>query len=177
MQSTHNTKSWLLCPAFFFLFLAHSCESVSSLFTKRASANVKVVQFAQVEKYLQEKASDQLLVVNFWATWCEPCVEEIPQIREAYETYKEKGMEMVLVSVDPVEKLEKFKKFIQRADLQMTHYLLDEVDFRSAIKGMEPRWSGEIPATFFLKRGEKLDFHVGFFPRNDLLATIEEHLE
>src|ERR1044072_842209 len=62
------------------------------------SQEVKKVKITDVEAYI--KNSDHPMLVNFWATWCSPCVEEIPYFLESVDKYKADGVELVLVSLD-----------------------------------------------------------------------------
>ena len=178
MRASSSARHQLFFLTIFLLLFAFSWGGGSGgQGEDRLGRKIKVVPFEHFQRELAEKDSSRLLIVNFWATWCRPCREEIPQIRAVYEAYKKKGVKMVLVSVDPVEELKKLRKFVRKNKLRMEHYLLDEVDFRSAIKGMDPDWTGEIPTTFFIKDGVQQDFHVGFFPKRELFEAVREKLE
>jgi thiol-disulfide isomerase/thioredoxin len=95
------------------------------------------------------------IIVNVWATWCDPCKAEIPDFLRVYELYRDRGVELILVSADVAQ---------QRADAEQ--FLLDQhvgfaTYFRSGpdmefIDTIEPRWSGALPATLVYAHGGRL---------------------
>jgi thiol-disulfide isomerase/thioredoxin len=96
-------------------------------------------------------------VVNFWATWCKPCIKEMPYFEAAHAQYKDQPVRVILVSMDAVQDKEKrVLPFVQKRKLQSRLYLLDEPDGNTWIDRIEPKWSGAIPATMFFnnKRGQ-----------------------
>lgn len=108
-----------------------------------------VVKFDQVEKLLNDRSSDKILVVNFWATWCAPCVKEIP----LFETFQANNKETVvvkLISLDYADKVDKVNAFIKRKQLKCEALLLDEIDGNSWIDKVDPTWGGAIPATIII---------------------------
>ncbi len=68
--------------------------------------------------------SGKLVLLNFWATWCAPCVAEMPALENLYQKYKARGLEIVAISVDPVNKKSEIKSFIENKSLNFA-ILLD----------------------------------------------------
>ena len=108
---------------------------------------VKVIKFNDLQQ-LRNAPHDTLYVVNFWATWCKPCIKEMPYFEAITAQYKDQPVRVVLVSMDAAEDLNtRVKPFVQKRSLKSDVMLLDEVDANSWIDKLEPKWSGAIPAT------------------------------
>ncbi|HNP20160.1 MAG TPA: TlpA disulfide reductase family protein [Fulvivirga sp.] len=108
----------------------------------------KVVKFPELNDLINSK-SDKIQVFNFWATWCGPCIKELPYFEAAREKMGDK-IEVNLVSVDFVEELSKVNKFITRKNLKSNIYLIDDIDYNSWIDKVDTKWSGAIPATLVI---------------------------
>jgi thiol-disulfide isomerase/thioredoxin len=118
-------------------------------FFSTAAQDIKVIKFKELNQ-LRQLPGDTLYVVNFWATWCKPCIKEMPYFEAANLQYKDQPVRIILVSMDAVEDMEKrVKPFIKKRDLQSRLFLLDEADGNTWIDKIEPKLSGAIPATLF----------------------------
>lgn len=118
-------------------------------FTKMARAQeVPVVKFDTVQKILENKESE-IVIINFWATWCAPCVAELP-VFDKYFSEKPANTAMYLINLDFVDKISRVKSFIKRKNLQPPVLLLDETDYNTWIDKVDSSWEGAIPATLVL---------------------------
>jgi len=108
---------------------------------------VKVVKFDSIKEILKND-SDQVKVVNFWATWCRPCIKELPNFEAINASHK--NVEVILVNLDFVEGLEKVNRFVEQRGLKSKVILLDEIDYNTWIDQVSPEWSGAIPATIII---------------------------
>jgi thiol-disulfide isomerase/thioredoxin len=104
-------------------------------------------------KQLIDRKSDKVVVVNFWATWCAPCIKELP-LFEKISTEKQPGVEVYLVSMDLDldPNPDKVYRFIDRKKLQSTVLLLNEKDPNSWIDEIDSAWSGALPATLIINQ-------------------------
>ncbi len=104
--------------------------------------------------------SDTIYVVNFWATWCKPCVEELPDFEKFNRQNKPALVKILLVSMDFKEDLEKkVLPFLEKNKYSMEVVLLDEINGNDFIDKVNKKWGGAIPATYFTvknKRKEEL---------------------
>ncbi|MCF6241248.1 MAG: TlpA family protein disulfide reductase [Bacteroidales bacterium] len=119
-----------------------------------------IMKFNEFEPYLHQQ-NDTIYVINFWATWCRPCVKELPYFEQINKNYQNKKLKVILLSLDFAEDIEtKLKPFIQRKNLQSEIIVMDDPDANTWIDKVDKNWSGAIPATLVYK-GTKKVFHEG----------------
>ena len=125
------------------------------------------------------EAERRPLLVNFWATWCDPCREEMPDLVRIDEEFRALGLDFVLVSLDDIEEIAKGgPEFLtpMRAG-RIPAYLLNANDPEAAITSVDPRWRGELPATFLFDREGRLAYkHTGRIKPPELRKAINETL-
>lgn len=151
---------------------------VSFAALRAQETKVPVMKYEDLEKHIQ-KNSDKLLVVNFWATTCAPCVKELPHFMEVNNKYKDdRKFKMILVSLDRLVDKERVIKFIKNKNLTAEVILLDDVKrMNTWIPRFEKDWDGNIPVTIFYKNGEKVHFNDGEMSKEDLEKTINNELK
>ncbi len=112
-------------------------------------------------------------VINFWATWCKPCVAELPYFELINSKYPEDKVEVILVSLDLPNQVEsKLIPFIKKQKIQSKVVLLDDPDANSWIPKVHKNWSGSIPATIIYKDG-----NVNFYERSFTYNELEKELK
>jgi len=157
---------------FWFLMVFLSCNA-------QENENVlKAVNYDELKSVIQ-KEDGKLYVVNFWATWCRPCVEELPGFMAVNEQFKDNpDFKMILVSLDSKKLLEtKVKKFIQQNNIDADVYLLGDLDrINEWIPAVDENWHGVIPATVIYKNGKKILFKESKITRYELEDIINENL-
>ncbi len=100
-------------------------------------------------------------LINVWATWCQPCVEEFPDLVRLHRSYGDRGLRLVLVSADFDDQREAVLAFLRKQGASFPSYLKDQKD-EEFIDGIDPRWSGALPASFVVDRtGAIVDFWEG----------------
>lgn len=134
------------------------------------------------------KQDDTLRVVNLWATWCKPCVEELPAFTDLAYQYSAEGRQVkfLLIAVeDTPEKVQAFlekKQYFQKKDTKNNpntpFYVLTERDANLWIPEIDPKWEGEIPATLLLMPKYQIrNFQAKQLTHNELETLIQIHLK
>jgi thiol-disulfide isomerase/thioredoxin len=132
---------------------------------------------AEELKDLLKGDSTRPLLVNYWATWCDPCRDEFPDLVKIDEQYRAKGLEFIAVSLDDLKDIDsEVPKFLRKMRAKMPVYLLNVVDPEPAIiNSVDPAWGGALPATFlYNSKGEVTYKHFGRVNTAELRAAIEK---
>lgn len=110
---------------------------------------VKKVQISEIEDIVRK--SDHPMIISFWATWCAPCVKEIPYFQETVRKYAAHQVELILVSLDFKEAYPSgIISFIKNRNFDATFYWLNETNADHFCPKIDPKWDGGIPATLFV---------------------------
>ena len=147
------------------------------------SGNISYCQQVEIIKsdelfQLVGQCSDKntLHIYNFWATWCAPCIRELPQFEAINQSYG--NVDVTLISIYDVDLLnKKVKPFIDKKKIKSKVVLLDETDFNEIIPKISQQWSGAIPASLIVDcRTGKHTFYEQEFKEGDLENTINKIL-
>lgn len=150
---------------YLFLFVVFSVSSYSQ--------NVKLLTIDQLNERI-EKGKDSTYVVNFWATWCAPCIKELPHFEKLSAEHKSDKLAVLLVSLDFKSKLNSnVIPFVKRKNLKNEVFLLNEGSPQEFIDRIDPSWSGSIPATLFIKN-DKRKFVESEFTYEQLLTEYKK---
>lgn len=139
---------------------------------KGDNISLNIYDFDGLEPLLY-KEDNKTYIINFWATWCKPCVEELPSFEKINQTYKGKNVEVILVSLDmPRMYKSHLIPFIQKKDLQSDIVILDDPKQNDWIPKVNAEWSGAIPATIIYNKNKR-----GFFEKSFEYAELENTLQ
>lgn len=143
-----------------------------SFFSLNACAqSIPIITFDSLEKYLKPN-NDTIYVINFWATWCKPCVEELPNFEKLHSTYKDKKVKVMLVSLDFKSNYKsRLVPFVEKNKLQSEVILLDTKGNNDFIDKVSPTWQGTIPATTFVQGSSNTN---KFFERQFTYEQLED---
>ena len=133
---------------------------------------VEMITLEQLQAKVIRPGNDTLYVVNFWATWCKPCVAELPYFEESDKHFAGKKVKIILVSLDFLSEKDKLSKYVQNNHLQNKVYHLNAGDANIWIDKIDKTWGGDIPATVLYQQGNKLLFHEGDFSAQKELDTL-----
>jgi thiol-disulfide isomerase/thioredoxin len=161
-----NKPSWNLLFVFV-LFI--SCRQASS-------QSIPKWKITDLEEYIAK--SDNPVVVNFWATYCGPCIKEIPYFQEVVKQYEKKGVKLLLVSLDFKESFpNKIDSFVNKRKFTSKIVWLDETNADYFCPKVDSKWSGAMPATLFInnKKGHR-SFFEEEIPKEKFEAEIKKIL-
>ncbi|HBH24135.1 MAG TPA: TlpA family protein disulfide reductase [Cytophagales bacterium] len=136
---------------------------------------VEVIKYPQLLNMIDQcEDGEKIIVYNFWATWCKPCIMELPHFLDLDKKYND--VEVVFVSMDMVEQLEnRVKPFVKKKNMTQRVVLVDETDFNAFISKVHPNWSGAIPATLMVNcRDKKTYFYEKQFDEQALFNTVDK---
>ena len=128
---------------------------------------------------LREQARGQVLVINFWATWCHGCVEEFPEFVALDKEYRDKGVKIVGISLDKAADLDsKVTSFIHKSGAQFDVRVPDMDDPRPLIDQFTPEWTGAMPVTLIFDQSGALVYkRFGVIDRAKVVEALERLLK
>ena len=127
-------------------------------------------------KGLITQQRERPLLVNFWATFCDPCRDEFPDLVKIDQDYRPHSLDFVTVSLDDMTDIKtEVPKFLSEMNATMPAYLLNVSDPEPAINLVDRRWRGDLPATYlYNEKGEMVYSHVGRIKPAELREAIEK---
>ena len=103
------------------------------------------------------ESEGRLLLVNVWATWCEPCIEEFPDLLKVRKNYADNGVDVVFISVDDQKRMRRdVQPFLRKMKVTFPTYIKQTKDDEVFMNILSPEWRGALPATFIFDRDGKL---------------------
>jgi len=139
---------------------------------------IRLIDLDGLKKLLQRDPKDaRPLLVNFWASWCDGCREEFPDLVKIDDDYRTKGLNFLSVTVDEVEDKAVAAKFLVEMKASMPVVLLNVPDKEPAIHAVDEKWDGALPATFlFDAQGNVVYRHFGKIKPEELRAIIDKEV-
>ena len=127
-------------------------------------------------KGLLTQQREQPLLVNFWATFCDPCRDEFPDLVKIDKEYRPRSLEFVTVSLDDMSEINnEVPKFLDAMKATMPAYLLNVPDPEPAINLVDQKWRGDLPATYlYNEKGEVVYKHIGRIKTAELREALEK---
>ncbi|HEY9004816.1 MAG TPA: TlpA disulfide reductase family protein [Ohtaekwangia sp.] len=131
-----------------------------------------VVKFDRLQQLMNEK-SGTIQIINFWATWCAPCVKELPLFEKLRS--ESTDVKVTLINLDFADKVKKVNTFLLKKNIQSEVLLLDEIDYNTWIDKVDKSWGGAIPATLIINpKNGKRKFVERELHEGELQKLIEE---
>jgi len=123
---------------------------------------------------LLHKDDDKTYIINFWATWCKPCVAELPYFEKVNAEMDPQKVKVILVSLDmPRMWKTHLEPFIETKNIRSQVVVLDDPKQNTWIPKIDKEWSGAIPATLIYHKNKRSFFEKSF-TFEELKKTIEE---
>ena len=120
---------------------------------------------------------DKTYVINFWATWCAPCVKELPYFEEVNKKFKDKNTEVILVSLDFPSQIEsKLKPYLRKNKIKSKVILLDDSKMNTWVPKVSEKWDGGIPATLIVNP-TNYNFYPKPFKKEELYFEINKAIK
>ena len=132
------------------------------------------MSFSQLQEEIT-RHPDKTLVINFWATWCRPCVEELPDFEKVNAEFTGKNVEVWLINLDFNSAVEKtVKPFISGRGIKSRVIHITDTDPNEWVDKVDKSWGGNIPATVIYKEGKKVSFHPNQIHYEELVNLISK---
>jgi thiol-disulfide isomerase/thioredoxin len=128
-------------------------------------------------KRLIDSHRGKIVLVNFWATWCAPCREEMPQLARIHSSLRGQGFTLLTISADEPEDEADARAFLTESKVSFPAWIKRAKDDDRFINAIDPKWSGALPALFLYDRaGKKVKSYIGEADIPQLEATIKKLL-
>ncbi len=136
--------------------------------------NLSVIKLPKLLEIMTPQ-DDTTYVINFWATWCMPCVMEFKNFQDISKKYGGEKVKVVFINLDFFRTYKKsLIPFLKARDVTEQVYLLNEHDYNSWIDKVDKNWDGEIPATLFINHAKNIkQFIARPFNYKELEETIQ----
>ena len=162
-------------PRLFFYCLILAVGFKPGIYSQpKTTPEVKIINVSDLELILEEGKGSAILI-NVWATWCEPCREEFPDLVKLSDQYK-KNIRFIGISADDVDELSsKVIPFLKKQNAQFENYLIKVMEPEDFINLLDKDWSGAIPATFIYdKNGIQNEVLIGMQSYEEFENSIKK---
>jgi len=143
-----------------------------------ADQAVRPVDAADVQSLIAGHRG-KVVLLNFWATWCPPCIQEFPEIVALEKDYRGRGVAVISVSADFPDKMDsQLLPFLEKHQPGFSVYIIESEDANRFVRTIDPEWSGAIPTTLFVDRnGEFRVKRYSQMSRGEMVRILEALLE
>ena len=120
---------------------------------------LKTVEASDINNQIKKHKGSKAVLINFWATYCVPCIEEFPMIVDLSKKYSEKGMQIYFVSADWLDRKKEVRDFLLEKDVKGLSFIKEEGNDNNFINEISREWSGALPFTIvYDKNGNLSDY-------------------
>jgi len=126
---------------------------------------------------LAENDTNKYRLINIWATWCAPCINELPELVTINRMYRKRPFELITISIDSLDKRDQALKTLTEHHVSATNYLFASDDHDALAEALDPEWPGPIPYTILIAPGGKIVYRkLNAFDTLELKRAIVERL-
>ena len=163
---------------FGFLFTVGFFSIHAQQIIEKKGYKIPVYNFTEIEPLFNPSGNnDTVYIFNFWATYCAPCIKELPYFDRINNEFSDKKVKIILVSLDFKAQIEsRVIPFIKRRSIQSEVVVLSDPDANSWIDKVSPEWSGAIPATLVVKGNDK-EFYEKEFTYDEINSLTTKFLK
>ncbi|MDP2174612.1 MAG: TlpA disulfide reductase family protein [Bacteroidota bacterium] len=136
--------------------------------------NIQIITQDSLIKLVNNKPDSGVIIVNFWATWCKPCVEELPYFKKIDSMLKADNYQFIFVSLDKTTQIKIVNKFIDNQKIPGIHHLVKISNVNQMIDEVDKNWGGSIPLTIVLTKDDRKIHEGSFDSFKDLWSFIRE---
>lgn len=142
--------------------VAFSANETTSNATAKSDNDPPKVSLIDAQKYVvvRNQLKGKVVAVNLWATWCDPCRQEFPELVRLYDAYQAKGLEMLALSRDDPQDIEEVQDFVQNRHVRFPVFILDPKGANQLLELLSPHWTGVLPSTFIFDRAGVLKVQI-----------------
>ena len=175
MRFTKTIIPLTLCVLLVSLAAAAQKQKGRAAHPLKPAAVVTPINTDELKGLLSQQRQKPLLV-NFWATYCDPCRDEFPDLVKIDQDYRSQSLEFVTVSLDDMTDIKtEVPKFLDSMKATMPAYLLNASDPEPAINTVDRAWRGDLPATYlYNEKGEVVYKHIGRVNVAELREAIDK---
>lgn len=135
--------------------------------------DINFIKYNKLQERAEKGSKDTLYIINFWATWCGPCVKELPYFEEIQNTYQAVPIKVILLSLDFKSKKNSQVLPFVKSNIKYSEVLmLDEANMDEFINAVNEKWSGAIPATIIFHKNAE-EFYEKSFEKQELKNIVE----
>jgi thiol-disulfide isomerase/thioredoxin len=118
--------------------------------------NLEAIDTDALKKLVNNNESGKLRLVNIWATWCAPCVQELPEFVKIDRMYRERDFEFITISLDDLAKKDKALERLEKLEASNKNYIYSGTNKYPFIEAIDPEWQGALPYTLLIEPGGKI---------------------
>jgi peroxiredoxin len=118
--------------------------------------NLETLDINEIQKLVKNNESGKVRLINIWATWCGPCVQELPEFVKIDRMYRERDFEFITVSMDEISKKDKALERLKKLEASNKNYIFSGKNKYEFIEAIDPKWQGALPYTLLIEPGGKI---------------------
>lgn len=151
--------------------LSTSCKS----HTVDPNKSIEVIDTFEDLQAIIDAHNDHLIILNFWATTCPPCIQEMPHFNALMNSVESNKMKILLISLDKAKDLDKrVYPFVTKHLIQPEVMILEDDNYSAWTGKIDESWYGALPATLLMK-GDQKKFKFGMYESyEELKADVDE---